>query len=314
MRSLVESGVRFESTKNGKPRSALGAGSSASWLALADTYADRAAAAGFVLSMIFLAAAAVYAFSLSGAAKALYSEAFALADRAAFDAGYQLRDLALDGAKNTRQTALLKALKLPYQGSSLFYDAAAARKALLSIGWIETAEVRRILPSRLEVTVTERTPFARWENAAGEVQVIGGDGRILGPDPEGRFGALPYFAGEGAPAEAASFEEAIQDCEALKGRILRAELVAERFWTVKIESGPMLKLPHKVTPLTLERLGSLLTSPKIALLSLDTIDLRLSNRTILQLQEPTVSNRDRAIALLASPPQASQAPERNKAL
>ena len=62
-------------------------------------------------------------------------------------------------------------------------------------------------------------PFARWQDAAGQVHVIGPDGRILGPDREGRFSALPLFAGEGAPAEAASFEEAIADCEALKGRI-----------------------------------------------------------------------------------------------
>ena len=122
-----------------------------------------------------------------------------------------------------------------------------------------------------------------------KLHVIDREGHILGPDEAGRFKALPLFAGEGAGAEAASFVDAIRDREAFKRRVGRVELVAERFWTVKLDTGPMLKLPRKVTPLILERLNSLLANPKIAGLGLETIDLRLSNRTILQLLEPTVA-------------------------
>jgi len=65
----------------------------------------------------------------------------------------------------------------------------------------------------------------------------------------------------------------------------------------------------------LNRLDSLLASPKIAALSLESIDLRLSNRTILQLLEPTVANRDKAIAaLMPAPSQAPPGGRRGKAL
>jgi cell division protein FtsQ len=65
----------------------------------------------------------------------------------------------------------------------------------------------------------------------------------------------------------------------------------------------------------LNRLDSLLASSKIAALSLESIDLRLSNRTILQLLEPTVANRDKAIAaLVPAPAQATAGGRRGKAL
>ena len=231
------------------------------------------------------------------------------------NAGFRLEELALSGPKYTPRTALLEALKLPYKNSSLFYDATEARSGLLNLGWIESADVRRILPSRLEVAVTERAPFARWEDTVHKVQVIDREGHILGEDDEGRFKGLPLFAGDAASLEAASFEDALQGHEAIRHRIERAEFIAERFWAVKLDSGLVLKLPRKVAPLVLERLESLFANPRIAALGLETIDLRLSNRTILQLLEPTVANRDKAIALLnMAPSQALSAPRKGKAL
>ncbi len=315
MRSLAEDGFCYgrdgDSTAQLRAKNAA----SGSWLSRADSFADKAASVGFLASMVFLAVTAIYAFSLSGAARPYLAEALALADKASFDAGFRLQDLALTGTRNTPQAALLGALKLPYTGSSLFYDTREARERLLNLGWIESAEVRRVLPSRLEVIVSERVPFALLEDAAHKLQVIDREGHILGSDEGGRFDALPVFAGEGAGTEAANFEDAFQDRAGLRRRMVRIELVAARFWTVKLETGPMLKLPRKVTPLTLERLESLLANPKIAGLGLETIDLRLSNRTILQLLEPTVANRDKAIAVLTSAPsQGLLPPRRGKAL
>jgi len=315
LRSLAEDGFRYERDGERDVEWRARNSSSGAWLSKADSFADKAASAGFLASMLFLAVATIYAVSLSGAARPYIAEALALADKAAFDAGFKLQDLALSGSRNTPQAALLEALRLPYKGSALFYDAAEARERLLNLGWVQSAEVRRVLPSRLEVIVSERVPFARWEDAGHKLYVIDREGHLLGPDEEGRFKALPVFAGEGAGAEAANFEDAFQDRERLRGRLGRAELVAERFWTFKLETGLTLKLPRKVTPLVLERLDSLLANPKISGLGLETIDLRLSNRTILQLLEPTVANRDKAIAVLTSAPmQALPPPRRGKAL
>lgn len=280
----------------------MNGGAAASWFSAAEAYAERASAAGFVLSMLFLAATAVYAINVSGAAKPYIAEFLALADQAGYDAGFKFDDLGVAGVKNTPQPVLFEALKLPYRGSSLFYDTSEARGRLLKVGWIETAEVRRVLPARLEVIVTERIPFARWEDGARKIQVISRDGRILGPDEDGQFALLSLFAGEGAAAEAQNFGDAFKGREALQRRIARAELVAGHFWSVKLESGLTVKLPRKVTPLALTRLDSILANPKVVSVGVGTVDLRLPNRTILQLTEATVANRDKAAAVLTSAP------------
>ncbi len=315
MQSIAEDTFRFESDGDSKAHSPSVSQSGDSWFARAVANADRAASAGFVLSMIFLAATAIYALSLSDTVKPFLAEIAALADRAAFDAGFRLEDLALSGSKNAPQAALLEALRLPSKSSSLFYDTAEAHDRLMQLGWIKTAEVRRVLPSRLEVVISERAPFARWEDAAHRIQTVDREGHVLGPDAEGRFASLPLVAGDEAPAEAADFEDALSGNAAIKGRIVRAELIAGRFWLATLDNGLKLKLPRKVNAIVLERLDSLLANPKIAEMGLDTIDLRLTNRTILQLREATVSNRDKAIALLLSQkPQIGAAPRGGSAL
>ncbi len=285
-----------------------------SWFSIVEAHADRAARAGFVVSMMFLAATAFYALHLSGATAEIFDEAAVMADRAAYDAGFRVEDLTFSGSRNTPRESLMKALALPYPNSSLSYDAAEAQDRLMKLGWIASAEVRRVLPSRLEVLLSEREPFARWADAENIEQAIDREGHILGP-ADGRFESLLLFAGEGAPAEAAELIDALSGHEAIKRHIERLDLIAERFWQVKLDSGLILKLPRKVSELVLGKVETLLASSKIADMALDTIDLRLTNRTILQLREPTLANRDRAVATITSgPAQSALPPRRGRAL
>jgi cell division protein FtsQ len=313
--SIEQKTYRFGVLRDGNADRGAKKQKPASWFALADACADRAARAGFVLSMMFLAATAIYALSLSGAAVPALAEVAALADLAARETGFRLEDVSISGSQNTSKPLLIAALKLPYARSSLFYDTAGARERLLGIGWIENAEVRLVFPSRLEVSLSERTPFARWTGPDGQIQVIDREGRVLGSAEDGRFSALLLFGGQGAPAEAAAFLEALADHESTARRIERTELIAERFWKVTLDNGVALKLPRKMNALVLERLESLLANSKISDMALETIDLRLPHRTILQLREPTAVNRDKAIAALTSAPApALPVPRRGKAL
>ena len=116
------------------------------WFSIAQAHADYAARVGFVVSMMFLAATGLYSLYLSGATAAIFDEVAVVADRAAYDAGFRVDDLTISGSKNTTREALLKALGLPYANSSLSYDAAEAQDRLLKLGWVASAEVRRILP------------------------------------------------------------------------------------------------------------------------------------------------------------------------
>jgi cell division protein FtsQ len=282
--------------------------------AAAKANADRAARAGFVLSMIFFAITAIYALSLTGEGA---SRIFKAADGVAYGAGLRVQDISITGMHNTPKRAILDALKLPYSGSILSYNTAHAHDELLKVGWIEAAEVRRTLPASLEIIIAERMPYARFLSG-GKTELIDREGHILGAGSDAKFASLPLFAGEGAPAEAAAFQDALISRASLLARIERAELVAERFWSVRLSNGPVVKLPRKVNKLTLDKLEALLASNKISEMALETIDLRLSHRTILQLRDPTIASRDKAIALLMpaspAPAQGLSSPRKGKQL
>lgn len=60
------------------------------------------------------------------------------------------------------------------------------RKALESLPWIEQAAVQRVLPNRLRISVTERTPVA-YLRSAGDLFLVDSHGVILERPSEGTF-------------------------------------------------------------------------------------------------------------------------------
>ena len=78
------------------------------------------------------------------------------------------------------------------EGTFFTMDLERARTALARVPWVRSVALRRQWPQRLEVTVEEHVPFARWADAGlvdthGEVFVADYDGELPQFDgPEGR--------------------------------------------------------------------------------------------------------------------------------
>ncbi len=284
-----------------------------SWLRTAERHADRISRGAFALSVAFLAATAGYGAWLSGRLAPVMEGGEALAARIVVEAGFVFNDVAVIGAVHTPRDAILHALGFPSPIPSLFYDTALAREKLMSLGWIETADVRRVLPSLLEVHVLERVPIARFAHDDASVSVIDRDGRILGPETDGPFQGLWLFGGEGAAEGAAELMEAIANCPGLGDRVAKADLVAGRFWNVAFKDGLIVKLPRKVSGVALDRLEIILANPRLAQMALQAVDLRFPGKTILRLKEPSTAARNTAIASL-SPLQRSSAMPGHRAM
>jgi cell division protein FtsQ len=69
----------------------------------------------------------------------------------------------------------------------------AERKQVEAIAWVRSAALRRVLPNRLVVRVTERTPVA-FTNAGGHVSLVDSDGVLL-DKPESASFDLPVITG-----------------------------------------------------------------------------------------------------------------------
>jgi cell division protein FtsQ len=108
-------------------------------------------------------------------------------------------DVQLTGSKFVSREELANALGLPLHagrgpGVKVFrLSLEAARKRVEAISWVRSAALTRILPNRLLVHVTERTPVA-FANLGGHVSLMDSDGVLL-DKPENASFDLPVITG-----------------------------------------------------------------------------------------------------------------------
>lgn len=99
--------------------------------------------------------------------------------------------------------ASLRASVLPrLRGNFFTLDLAAAQRAFLDVPWVRHATVQREFPGRLNVTLQEHIPVARW--GADGVQLLNTQGEIFevgAGDIELAAGTLPQLSGPSGQAQ-----------------------------------------------------------------------------------------------------------------
>ncbi len=80
---------------------------------------------------------------------------------------FELREVVVTGALERTNAAYLEAvIREDLTGTFFTMDMARARKSLVQVPWVRGVSLRRQWPHRLEVTVDEHVPFARWNDSA----------------------------------------------------------------------------------------------------------------------------------------------------
>ena len=123
------------------------------------------------------------------------------------------------------------------RGNFFTLDLARARKAFESIPWVKRADVRRQWPDRLDVTLEEHVPLARWK-ASGLVSI---QGEVFQAQYEGK---LPVFDGpEGTAKEIATeyawFRRVLQG---IGREPVQVNVSARRAWSIRLDGGTVLEL------------------------------------------------------------------------
>lgn len=102
------------------------------------------------------------------------------------------------------------------RGTFFTLDLDSARAALREVPWVRHVALRRQWPSRLEVTIDEYTPLARWNDTA----LVDTEGEVFAADYNGE---LPQFDGpEGRAPELTSRYREFRDVLAPLGLALTA--------------------------------------------------------------------------------------------
>lgn len=190
--------------------------------------------------------AALSAIALIAAPKML--DVPAIADRAksraagtVIDLGFGIDQVSVTGQRFTSDADVFDALDLGNVRAFWQLDAKAALKRIERISWVDTAQLTRVYPGRLDIEIRERTPAATWMRG-DRTFLVDATGRVLAQTPANHDWRLPRVAGEGANQDVGLLLTAVSRHPALAAQIANCERVAERRWRINLKNGSRIEL------------------------------------------------------------------------
>jgi len=201
--------------------------------------------------------------------------------------GLGIDQVELAGNKFTADSELYRAIDLSATRSMLHLDTRAVRERIEQLPWIAKADVRRVLPNRVQIIVEERQAYAVWRNG-GANYLIDETGHVLAAIGSRRLAHLPLVAGPGAAEAAKALHVVLADFADLAARVAAGERVGERRWTLHLADGSAINLPATGQRRALERLFANLELSKLLADGPKRIDLRAPSRVSVRPQ--TVSS------------------------
>jgi cell division protein FtsQ len=204
--------------------------------------------------------------------------------------GFGLERVTISGISQMRETEVLAAAGLNSKQSLVFLDVNDLRERLEHVPLIESATVRKLYPNELVITLTERQPYALWQNN-GELFIIAADGTVIDLMQDERFTNLPFVVGENANVRSKEYLALLEAAGPLKQRIRAGTLVSGRRWTLKMDNGMDVRLPEIGAGAALARLVKLEDEQKILEKDVLAIDLRMADRVVVRLTEEAAQAR-----------------------
>ncbi|WP_375608235.1 MULTISPECIES: cell division protein FtsQ/DivIB [unclassified Bartonella] len=203
------------------------------------------------------------------------------------DIGFVVVDVDIRGNNRLAKQDILKILKLDVASSIFTFDVERARSLLEKQPWVQSANVQKIYPNRMRISIVEREPYAIWQHD-GLVDIVDYTGRVIVPFKGKNVWNLPLVVGQGAQNAAKVFIQALLVYPEIYNRVRAFVRVGDRRWDLVLDNGMRVMLPESGA---LERLSSLVSSGTMQdLLSRDilSVDLRLADRITVSLSDETL--------------------------
>jgi len=196
--------------------------------------------------------------------------------------GLRIEEFSISGRRYTRESEIVAAVGAYYGDPILGIEPADAKLRIEGLPWVQSAEVERILPKTISVTVVERVPLAIWQNDA-QHQIIDTEGSVI-PDQQASLflEELPVVSGLGAPDAASALIDTLAEVPNVQQYVVAAHRRGTRRWDLFLTLGIKVQLPAQDTELALRQLSE--ADLKYGLFDRDivNIDLRIPNRMIVR--------------------------------
>lgn len=223
-------------------------------------------------------AATVWLFALGVPQRALHAAAVASAA-----AGFAVRQVEISGDRHQDRLAIYRELLAGDTDSMFLLDLPDLRARLAALPWVLEADVRRIWPDTVRVTLVERVPAAVWQEG-GRYRLLDSTGVPLPMLPLDELAGLPLLVGAGADRAAPAFLRMMARHPDLAQQLLGAVRVGDRRWDLQMRTGERIALPEdREAPDALARFAAAHAATPLLGQGFARFDLRIRDRMAVRL-------------------------------
>lgn len=227
----------------------------------------------WLMAAFGLALVLALVFSLRGGIGALVERVRVATETALAGQGFAITEIAITGQVLTGEGAIVSALAIAEDTTTLSFDAEAARARIAALPAVAEVSVRKVYPGKLLVAVSEKAPVARWR-VDGQTFLIDGTGaQIASAAPADD--KLPLFVGNGAGDDALVMIRALDRAPGLGKGLLAISRIADRRWDLIYDTGLRVQLPEIGVAQALQTLVALQASDQLMDRDVSVIDMRV---------------------------------------
>ncbi|EKF20808.1 cell division protein FtsQ/DivIB [Nitratireductor pacificus] len=208
--------------------------------------------------------------------------------------GFAIAQVHVSGNRETSEIDVLQEVGLDGWTALMGFDAEDARGRIAGLPWVESAAVRKVYPATLEVVITEKTPFAIWQQG-NQLSLIEKDGSVIAPFAGGRYAALPMVIGMGAREAGPDFIAMVERHPDIARQVRAYIRVGERRWDMRLKNGVTIKLPERNEALTLATLAQLDREDGLLSRDITSVDMRLPDRLAIGLSTDAAEAHEAAM-------------------
>lgn len=232
--------------------------------------------AAFASAILFGGAAVAGAAWIGGSLFDVKETFYASADRVASAFGLEAK-LEVRGVTGARMAEIVAEALPPGRDSIMAASPDKIKAKVESLDWVDHAEVSRLWPSTIRVTVQRRKAFALWQEN-GAVTVIDAAGeRLHGASPE-EYASLPRVVGAGAGPAAEPILLALEQAPMVRKQVAAIVRIGARRWDLSLRSGAVVALPEARPADALARLETLERRARLLDGAYKRLDLRAPGR------------------------------------
>lgn len=204
--------------------------------------------------------------------------------------GLGIDTVTISGISELKEREVLAYAGVKARNSLPYLDAIAMRQRLMMVPLIKDAEVRKLYPGHLSITVVERQPYALWQRN-GQIAIVSVDGMPIDTMHDDKYASLPLIVGDGANQRIGEYMRIVAAAGDMAPRIKAGVLVAQRRWTIYTTEGIEVRLPERDPEAAVAQLARIQRDNRILDKDIVALDLRVPGRVEARLSDEAAAAR-----------------------